>query len=280
MSPAANPVVQSVYLLDDLSDRIRERAHSAGLGPSETSTLLAAARRTTLEAAAAFPLGEVSVDLITWEHVTESLRVRLGSLPAPSVTAETLVLGDGGARLASIIEAWGIRLPGRVEIPVAKVLEDPANAFYSPHHIRQRDRKPLAVGTVSNAGELIVVDDCVQTGMTFDAVAAATGARSGSIITGICNEATLGRLRADGWTVHYGVLLPGPTYPDSYSTDLFCVRDFVVTDAVRFADGSSTSYSSGGDWLELLYGDPQAAETVRAAWMELAELLAGAGVEV
>lgn len=276
------PVVESVYLLDDLSTRVQERALAIGLDPAMLGHLLAAVRRTTLTAAAAFPLGQVSVEVLTWEHVLDSLRVRLGPL-VPSGLSSTLILGDGGARLATTLESWGLALPERVDVPVAKILSDPGNAFYSPHQIGQRDRGPLEVKTHRTAGKTLVIDDCIQTGMTFDAVLAATGPGDvvgGSVITGICNEATLKRLHASGWSVYYGVLLPGPTYPDSYATDLFCVRDFVTTDAVRFADGTSTSYSSGGDWLTVLYGSTEVAETVRAAWVGLAELLARAGVEV
>jgi hypothetical protein len=192
--------------------------------------------------------------------------------------AHTIVIGDGGARLADVVESWGYPLPARVDVPAAKILSDSTQAFYSPHVIGQRNRGSLRVPEGGD-GPVLVLDDCVQTGMTFDAVVAEAGVTGGAVVTGICNEATLERLTAAGWEVTYGVLLPGPTYPESYSTDLFCIRDFVATDAVRFADGTSTSYSSGGDWLNILYGDATTAEAVRSGWLALAHELAEAGIK-
>lgn len=275
---AASPVVATVYLLDDLSERVVADAARRGLPRQVADDLVADVRATTLRAAAAFPLGQVSVEIISWAHVCDSLRTRLRSAP-PAPADVTLVLGEGGARLASALQEWGHQLPGRVDLSVAKVLDDPDNAFYSDHRIAQRDRGPLdALPASARDARPLVVDDCVQTGMTFDEVVRVCGARAGTVVTGLCNEATLARLGEAGWEVVYGVLLPGATYPESYETDLFCVRDFVVEDAVRFADGSSTSYSSGGDWLEVLYGSPEVGSTVSADWQRLAATLQRAGV--
>ena len=279
MSPAS-PVVATVYLLDDLSGRVAVRGADSGLAPDVVADLVADVRNTTLRAAAAFPLGAVSVELLSWQHVLDSLRVRLGSVASSAEGFDaTLVLGEGGARLAVDLAAWGCSLPERHDVAVAKVLDEPDNAFYSPHSIARRDREPLQPPAAPlGRARLLVVDDCVQTGMTFDEVVRVSGVRPGRVVTGLCNEATLRRLEEAGWEVVYGVLLPGPTYPDSYETDLFCVRDFVVEDAVRFSDGSSTSYSSGGDWLEVLYGSSSAASVVADDWQRLTARLRAHGV--
>ena len=128
----------------------------------------------------------------------------------------------------------------------------------------------------SGSTRVLVVDDCVQTGGTLTAVAEAAGVTSGSVVTLVCNEFTRRRRESDGWTIDFGTLLPGETYPMSYATDLFCVRDFLVDTAVRFADGTSTSYSSGGDWLSFLHGTR--AEEARSHWTRTRDPLADLGL--
>jgi hypothetical protein len=163
-------------------------------------------------------------------------------------------------------------VPPRTDVAAARVLEDPENAFYSPHRIAHRDRSDLGRPVELPGGARpLVIDDCVHTGTTFDEVVRITRARPGRLITGLCNEMTLRRLERSGWDVVYGVLLPGPVYPESYETDLYCVRDFVVEDAVRFADGSSSSFASGGNWCEVLYGESGAS--VAQDWLRLADRL-------
>jgi hypothetical protein len=273
-----SPVVSTVYLIDDLSGRVASHAAGGVIGPDLAAELVADVRATTLRAAAAFPLGRVAVELISWEHVLDSLRLRLDGLACADLDV-TLVVGRGGSRLAADLALWGTAFPERRDVAAARVLEDPNDAFYSPHRIAHRDRSDLSGSVGLGPGaRALVIDDCVHTGTTLDEVVRISDVRPGRLITGLCNETTLGRLERIGWEVVYGVLLPGQTYPESYETDLYCVRDFVVEDAVRFADGSSTSFASGGNWCEVLYGAAGAA--VASDWLRLADRLRAHDVSV
>jgi hypothetical protein len=92
-----SPVVSTVYLIDDLSAHVASDAAERGMDPAVVAGLVADVRATTLRAAAAFPLGRVAVELISWEHVLESLRQRLRNLARRILT---WLWSSGGAALA------------------------------------------------------------------------------------------------------------------------------------------------------------------------------------
>lgn len=261
--------LRHVYLLDDLTWLIPALPRAAELGPEKVALALGAVRRCVLNVAGLIDLDHIAVELISWDHALAEFLARTPTLPAHDVA---IVIGSGGRRFADQLEERGHRLAGRLDVPAAKILSDSGDAFFSEHHVLSRDGGPLTVAVPRGSERVLVVDDCVQTGGTLTAVAEAAGVTSGSVVTLVCNEFTRRRREADGWAIDFGTLLPGETYPMSYATDLFCVRDFLVDTAVRFADGTSTSYSSGGDWLSFLHG-PR-AEEARSHWMRTRDVLA------
>lgn len=264
--------LESIYLFDDLTGLLP----SLPLDAATVRSLTGRVRQSLFDVVGLVELDRIAVEVFSWEHALAEFLARTPALPPHDVA---IVLGAGGARFARQLEDRGLALAGRLDVPAAKILSDSGNAFFSEHHVLQRDGSPLAVdasAALAEGARILVVDDCVQTGGTLAAVAEAAGVRSGAVATLVCNEFTRRRREDDGWSIAYGTLLPGETYPMSYATDLFCVRDFVVPTAVRFADGTSTSYSSGGDWLAYLHGER--AEEARAIWQGLTEAFAAAGV--
>ncbi|MFF2191441.1 hypothetical protein [Streptomyces sp. NPDC058157] len=265
--------LRNVYLLDDLTGLIPTLPRARELGPDAVARAVGAVRRCVLNVAALIDLDHIAVELISWDHALAEFLARTPTLPAHDVA---VVIGSGGRRFADQLEQQGHRLAGRVDVPAAKILSDSGDAFFSEHHVLSRDGSALEVVLPGHKERVLVVDDCVQTGGTLTAVADAAGVTSGSVVTLVCNEFTRRRREADGWAIDFGTLLPGETYPMSYATDLFCVRDFLVETAVRFADGTSTSYASGGDWLAFLHGTR--AEEARAHWTRTRDLLDDLGL--
>ncbi|WP_405659908.1 phosphoribosyltransferase [Streptomyces sp. NBC_01166] len=260
--------LRHVYLLDDLTGLIPTLPRARELGEEAVAEAVGAVRRCVLNVAGLIDLDHIAVELISWDHALAEFLARTPTLPAHDVA---IVIGSGGRRFADQLEEQGRRLAGRLDVPAAKILSDSGDAFFSEHSVLSRDGTPLEVVVPSGSTRVLVVDDCVQTGGTLTAVAEAAGVTSGSVVTLVCNEFTRRRRESDGWTIDFGTLLPGETYPMSYATDLFCVRDFLVDTAVRFADGTSTSYSSGGDWLSFLHGTR--AEEARSHWTRTRDLL-------
>lgn len=265
--------LRHVYLLDDLTGLIPTLPRAQELDAASVAEAVGAVRRCVLTVAGLIDLDHIAVELISWEHALAEFLARTPTLPAHDVA---VVIGSGGKRFADQLEEQGHRLAGRLDVPAAKILSDSSDAFFSEHHVLNRDGTALTVAVPRGTERVLVVDDCVQTGGTLTAVAEAAGVTGGSVVTLVCNEFTRRRREADGWAIDFGTLLPGETYPMSYATDLFCVRDFLVDTAVRFADGTSTSYSSGGDWLSFLHGSR--AEEARAHWTRTRDLLADLGL--
>jgi len=65
MTAECTPVVESVYLLDDLSSVVDSQSRLLELPSAQRQQLLRLVRATALDAARQFPLGSVAVELLS-----------------------------------------------------------------------------------------------------------------------------------------------------------------------------------------------------------------------
>lgn len=276
--------IASLYLFDDLTYHLRRISRDQQLPEHDTNRLLTTAGDRVHQALAGLDPARQSAVQVTWSHACTQLAWDLNR----SGAAFDLLVSQGcnGQYAAdSLLAEFTTTYQRPLATTTANVrsthlLTDPDDAFHSDFRIAVSSGAPLdhqcrtaleqALPSRRDAAEplrIAVFDDCIQTGQGTQAVTehlvkALPAGQAAEIHTigFIACQATQQRFAERGWHPAQGVLLPGATYPDSWDTDIYFLKDLILDNAIRYTNNTSQAYIDNPDWMSRIFArDPAAA---------------------
>ncbi|MGW0708939.1 hypothetical protein ACWD4G_23820 [Streptomyces sp. NPDC002643] len=295
--------IRHLYFFDDLTYHLRRISRSQRLSATDTAELLTTAADHTGQALAALDPARQDAVLVTWDHACTQLAWDLAHHAAAHSGFDLLVSqGCNGqyaadALLAEFTAAYGRPLAAATaNVRSTHLLTDPADAFHSDFRIAVSSGPSLdnqcrtAVAPVlvpprdpAQRLRIAVFDDCIQTGQGTQAVTEhllkalpAGGNIEIHTIGFIACQATQQRFTERGWHPAQGVLLPGQTYPASWDTDIYFLKDLILGNAIRYTDGTSQAYIDNPAWMEKIFA--RNPDTATAALDGLRTALTDSGI--
>lgn len=297
---ASGSPIRRLYLFDDLTAHVERIAPACGLEAERLADVVSTIRETLLTVMACVDRRHQTVMVVDWEHACAQLSFYLGT----QGRAYDVVISQGanGQYGADDLdrrhrERYGGRVLGRhANVRVTHFYEERADPFYSditlgvsrgrPLDEQCREAAAAATDTFGGGSEpvrIAVFDECIATGHSTETVADAVAAAIGEdvpheleVLAFVGSEGSLRRLAGRGWTTWAGVVLPGAFMPVEWDVDLHLVRDQVLTDALRFADGTTQAPFEAEGWYERIFvADPRRAAD---AFRELRAFLGAEGL--
>lgn len=283
LARATGSPIRHLYFFDDLSFHIKRIADERGDDPQQTARVLRESWSIVLAAFGCLDHGHQDFNLVNWEHACAQLSF---VLKTQERTFDVLVSqGCNGQYALEDLNRRHLEHYGHVaavEIPnvrLAHILEDPSDPFYSQFTLGVSKGKPLDE-QCADVAELItgmhqrtrsrirvgIFDDCMGTGQGSEAVADKVIERLGDdvpfemhMVAFVGNEETMYRLQGRGWPPWVGVLFRGRSYPNAWDWDIYFLKDQILGNAIRYADGSSEPYLAGGWYDKIFPADPEGA---------------------
>ncbi|MFC4506702.1 MULTISPECIES: hypothetical protein [Streptomyces] len=276
--------IARLYFFDDLTYHLRRICRAQQLPDADTNRLLTTAVDRVHQALAGLDPAHQSAVQVTWEHACTQLAF---DLHRSGASFDLLVSQGcngqhaGDSLLAEFTTAYDRPLAAATaNVRSTHLLTDPADAFHSDFRIAASSGAPLdeqcrtALGPALSKHQgnteplrVAVFDDCIQTGQGTQAVtehlikALPTGQAAEIHTIGfIACQATQQRFAERGWHPAQGVLLPGATYPDSWDTDIYFLKDLILNNAIRYTNNTSEAYIDNPEWMKKIFArDPAAA---------------------
>ncbi len=287
-----NNVIKHLYVFDDLTHHVRRLTSSSGTS-AEAADALRGVGRYLNQALACLDPSRQDLTLSTWDGAAIQLAWEL----ADRGVAYDLLVSQGcnGGYASDTLQEVFRRDHGRdlseqaANVRVTHYLSDRTDAFYSGFEIgvskgaglAEQCREAVArIPKHDRVPRIAVIDDCIQTGKGTEAVVnellALRPEAQISTLGFIACQATQDGFHRRGWRPVQGVLLRGETYPVSWDTDVYFTKDWILTNAIRFEDGTSHAYIDEPEWMAKIFGgDAQGATDALRA---LAEMLKDRGL--
>lgn len=266
------PPIAHLYFFDDLTYHINRLST---IDPDvDKLDALRISRRMGWELLLCLEPTHQDATLVPWEHALSQLLWQIRTRERPDVLVSQGANGEYA--LDSINQAYQKETGRpiaelRENIRIAHFLNDTSDPFHSDFSLGSSSTTGLSeraaeianISGHSREVHIAVFDDCIQTGEGTRRVLAELKQAFGlysrstvrfSTLSFIGCEATLDKLRSDNIDSTTGVLLRGQTYPETWSNDIYFLKDLFLPNSLRFSDGTQGAYVDDERWMARIFG--------------------------
>ena len=256
-------VIKHLYFFDDLTYHVERICLEKNIDRNKIRLIKTKIWSHLNDAFACLDMGYQDYNLINWDHVCADLGDKIDK--SEKVYDMAISQGCNGEyamkSFASKFEQKYDKLFSKKvsNVRVAHFLTTPDNPFYSDFQIGVSRGDNLLQQCKAVVDELTgekspvkiaVFDDCIQTGKGTKAVVDnikqlldATYLDCQIDIIGFIGcEKTMNDFHKQGFGTMTGVMLRGDTYPNTWENDIYFLKDLLLSNAVRFTDGTSVAY--------------------------------------
>lgn len=256
-------MIKHLYFFDDLTYHIERICKQKGMDNNKIGEIKRNEWKFLNEAFSKLDMASQDYVLVNWQHVSEELGDRLFRKQKKyDLIVSQGCNGDYALHSFSEMykEKYGISIADELRnVRVAHFLNNADDPFYSDFTIGVirggellQQCKEIVDECINKDGKLkiAVFDDCIQTGKGTKAVVddieqlleSANKDYELDVLGFIGCEDTMMKFYNKGHYIETGAMLRGKTYPETWDNDIYFLKDLLLSNSIRFSNGTSVAY--------------------------------------